>query len=244
MGAATAILGFALGGVLAAQDFSYFLASFFAQPASPYSRFDTLPSLVGLSPATFILLAVLLLGIIIVVYPRSGRNSGSWPWYFTGAAIGVIGTLAWVAGKSSGWQWGLSVVGPTRSVAYVLAGQSSNAMTWGFFMILGVPTGSFLSAWLNGETRWQMPAVAELPQRFTGGLLMGVGGTLAAGCNIGNALTGLSVLSTNSLLATVSLIGGLFLGVRVQRYHDQQRPDDGTKSTAFSRRSICARHLE
>jgi uncharacterized membrane protein YedE/YeeE len=40
-----------------------------------------------------------------------------------------------------------------------------------------------------------------LAQRFTGGVLMGVGGTLAAGCNIGNGLTGFSILATQSVVA-------------------------------------------
>ena len=45
---------------------------------------------------------------------------------------------------------------------------------------------------------------------------MGFGGTLAGGCNIGNALTGLSILSINSFLATASIVLGLALAVNVQ----------------------------
>jgi len=48
---------------------------------------------------------------------------------------------------------------------------------------------------------------------------MGFGGTLAGGCNIGNALTGLSILSLNSLVATASILLGLALAVRVQGLH-------------------------
>jgi len=44
---------------------------------------------------------------------------------------------------------------------------------------------------------------------------MGFGGTLAAGCNIGNALTGLSILSLNSFVATASIVVGLVLAVHV-----------------------------
>jgi uncharacterized membrane protein YedE/YeeE len=84
-------------------------------------------------------------------------------------------------------------------------------------MLFGVSLGSWLSAYSKKETaRWQVPEAIEFPRRFTGGLMMGVGGTLAAGCNIGNALTGLSVLSVNSVVATDSMIVGLALGVRIQ----------------------------
>ncbi len=48
---------------------------------------------------------------------------------------------------------------------------------------------------------------------------MGFGGTVAGGCNIGNALTGLSILSLNSLVATGSILLGLALAVRVQELH-------------------------
>ncbi len=36
----------------------------------------------------------------------------------------------------------------------------------------------------------------------------GMGGTLAAGCNVGNALTGLSVLAVNSIIATAAMFVG------------------------------------
>ncbi len=42
---------------------------------------------------------------------------------------------------------------------------------------------------------------------------MGVGGTVAAGCNIGNALTGLSELAVNSLIATVAIVGGAAVAI-------------------------------
>jgi len=83
-------------------------------------------------------------------------------------------------------------------------------------MLLGVPFGSWLSARSKGTARWQLPAAQELPRRFVGGMLMGFGGTVAGGCNIGNALTGLSILSLNSVLATGGILIGVVLGVRVQ----------------------------
>jgi len=89
-------------------------------------------------------------------------------------------------------------------------------MSWGAFMLLGVPLGSWLSAWSMGTAHWQVPELLEFARRFLGGLLMGFGGTLAGGCNIGNALTGLSILSLNSLVATASIVVGLALAIHVQ----------------------------
>lgn len=83
-------------------------------------------------------------------------------------------------------------------------------------MLLGVPFGSWLSAWSKGTARWQVPEAPEVPRRFLGGMLMGFGGTVAGGCNIGNALTGLSILSLNSLVATAGIFLGLSLAVRAR----------------------------
>jgi hypothetical protein len=44
---------------------------------------------------------------------------------------------------------------------------------------------------------------------------MGIGGTLATGCNIGNALTGLSVLAVNSVIATAGIFVGVALAIGV-----------------------------
>ena len=177
---------------------------------------DTLPELLGLSPVLVILLWVSLIGAFLVLYPKPAEDFNPFRWYVVGGLIGIVGTLAWMLGKSSGWHWGLSMVGPTRSLYHVVVDQAPEKMTWGSFMILGIPAGSLLSAWIRGSACLQIPEVAEFPRRFIGGFMMGVGGTLAAGCNIGNALTGLSVLSLNSVVATGGIIAGLALGVRVQ----------------------------
>ena len=97
-----------------------------------------------------------------------------------------------------------------------LVDPAHHPMTWGAFMLLGVPFGSWLSALSNRTARWQLPEARELLRRVLGGLLMGFGGTVSGGCNIGNALTGLSILSLNSLLATGAILLGLALAVRVQ----------------------------
>jgi hypothetical protein len=82
-------------------------------------------------------------------------------------------------------------------------------------MLVGLPLGSWASARVRGPIGWKAPAGPELPRRFAGGLLMGVGGTLAGGCNIGNALTGLSILAVHSLIATAGIAVGGGLGMRM-----------------------------
>lgn len=132
-----------------------------------------------------------------------------------GVALGTIGVLAWLAGSVAGWRWGLSITGPTRSLVETAVTLDVGRANWGTFMLVGVPVGALAAAWVRGPLRWRTAPPTELLRRAGGGILMGAGGTLAAGCNIGNALTGLSVLAVNSAIATASMIAGLATAIAV-----------------------------
>ena len=189
------------------------------QPSFSLADEVSIPTLLGMSPTWISLGGTVLTAFLLLILPRPSPTAKSWPWYYTGLAVGFLGTLAWLLGAPSGWHWGLSMTGPSRTLMGVLVDSDNHPMTWGAFMLLGVPFGSWLSARSRGTARWQVPEAPELLRRFLGGLLMGFGGTLAGGCNIGNALTGLSILSLNSLVATASILLGLALAVRVQGLH-------------------------
>jgi hypothetical protein len=123
------------------------------------------------------------------------RQSEAWPWLVTGLALGGVGLLAWVSGSVAGWGWGLSITGPSRSLIESTVLGMPGAAGWGTALVVGIPLGTWLSARAHGPVTWRAPGGAELSRRFTGDVLMGFGGTLAAGCNIGNALTGLGARS-------------------------------------------------
>ena len=169
------------------------------------------PSLAALAGLPSWLSALISVGVVAVLLwrlPPAAREPGRWPWPATGSALGLLGVLAWVSGAHAGWSWGLSITGPTRSLLEAALWGSADVLNWGTAMVVGIPLGTWLSARLRGPVTWRAPAPSELPRRFLGGLLMGSGGTLAAGCNIGNALTGLSILAVNSLIATAGIAAG------------------------------------
>jgi Sulphur transport len=123
------------------------------------------------------------------------------------------GLLAWLFRSLAGGEWGLSITGPSRSLIESTILRTSSAVGWGTALVVGIPLGTWLSARARGPVRWRAPGRGELGRRFAGGVLMGIGGTLAAGCNIGNALTGLSVLALNSLIATAAILGGAAVAI-------------------------------
>ncbi len=173
---------------------------------------DREPSLSGLLhlPAwTLVVSAAVLIALALAGVPGPDQAPKRWPWTWTGLALGGLGTAAWLAGTPTGWGYGLSMTGPTRSLLEFFLTGSPELLNWGVFMLIGLAAGAWASARPRGPVGLSVPSGSEAWRRFTGGLLMGVGGTLAGGCNIGNAFTGLALLALNPLVAT----GGILLGV-------------------------------
>lgn len=179
-------------------------------PELPASVADLLGWPVAAAAATVAVAAAML--AILAARSLSPRVV-AWSWWKTGLALGALGVAAWLLGTRSGWPWGLSITGPARSLFEAIVFQTSSPIGWGSALLVGLPAGAWLSARCRGRVAWRLPALHEAPRRLAGGVLMGAGGTLAAGCNIGNALTGLSILSLNSAVATAAIVLGVAVAV-------------------------------
>ena len=210
-----AALGFAAGASLVARwprtTGARWVAAF--EPASEID--SSLPDLFGISIWVAIGVGLALIVALLVLFGHVAPADRHWPWMVTGLSLGALGVLAWLTGAWSDWNWGLSITGPARSLVDVLLFGRLDAANWGTAMLIGLPIGAWASARAQGPVSWRMPARAELGQRLAGGLLMGIGGTLTAGCNIGNALTGLSILAVNSIIATVGIFVGGALAIQI-----------------------------
>ena len=87
-------------------------------------------------------------------------------------------------------------------------------LDWGSFLVVGIPIGAAAAALLHREFKLRAPGPARILQQLAGGLLMGVGATIAVGCNIGHGLTGVSIMALSSMVST----GFVALGVWVVTY--------------------------
>ena len=172
----------------------------------------TIPEVVGLGPWPVIVVLFVPLGVWLYRSPAQPPMRG-WTWKTTGATLGLLAALAWLASLWSGdVAYGLRMTGPSAGLLYYLAEGNPNHLGWGVFEILGIPLGAFLAAKWNGEFQWRAPKPQRLMQQAIGGAVMGVGAVIAGGCNIGNSLTGLGTLSLMSLAATIALILGTWSG--------------------------------
>jgi uncharacterized protein len=183
------------------------------------------------------LLAVLLLGgaAAFAWRVRAALDRGHWAggivfglavaaaFYLTGH-VGFLAehpeTLepAWL-GTQSRRPEGLSFSAPMAHALDLLTLWSDKATvpTFGVMLALGVLLGSYVSARLRGEFRLEnFHSPKDIGEHVAGGMLMGFGGVTALGCSIGNGLTGVAMLSSGALLATLGIAAGAWLALRRQ----------------------------
>jgi uncharacterized membrane protein YedE/YeeE len=95
------------------------------------------------------------------------------------------------------------------AVHYLLNPANFSLVTFGVAGMLGVIAGSL--AWALATRTFRVEWFAswgDFGNHAAGGLLMGVGGVLAMGCTIGQAVTGVSTLAVGSMLAFFSIVIG------------------------------------
>jgi uncharacterized membrane protein YedE/YeeE len=94
---------------------------------------------------------------------------------------------------------------------------ANNTLNLSVVSVWGVILGSWLYARHSGTFQWEgFRNTQDTALHMGGGVLMGVGGVTAMGCTVGHGLSGLSTLSVISTLAVAGIVGGAWLGFRVQ----------------------------
>jgi hypothetical protein len=110
----------------------------------------------------------------------------------------------------------LSYVRPSGdALEYLMRFTAQMIPSFGVATVFGALVGSFTSAVSKG--RFQLATFADpgdTLRNLFGAAMMGVGGVLALGCTIGQAITGLSTLAIGSLVAFAAIIAGGVAGIK------------------------------
>ena len=114
-----------------------------------------------------------------------------------------------------------------------IEGMRGNTMTYGMMAVFGVIVGSLLWAIIgrNFRIEWFVSGKDFLTHSI-GAVLMGIGGILALGCTIGQAVTGVSTLALGSFLAFASIVFGSAMTMKIQ-YYKLVYEDEATFFKAF-----------
>ncbi len=108
-----------------------------------------------------------------------------------------------------------SFIAPVGDSLLYLMLASGMKISFGVTLVAGVALGAFVVAIAQGALQLQGFATPQAMLRaMTGGVLMGIGGALAAGCSIGQGLSGLSTLALMSFPAAAGILTGAILALR------------------------------
>ena len=182
-----------------------------------------LAALTGIAPwITGLVVVTACLACIRMLGPLRGNGA----LVLAGGSIGLLVVMAWLF---TGWfvqdPFGSSVpgaaiiTGPLAKFSYFLASGAVPGMSFGIAFVPGILAGAIAGAVFSKTFRITRPEPSRYPHYISGGIFMGVGATVAGGCNIGQGLSGVSTLSITSLLAAAAIIAGAVIGVKWWERH-------------------------
>ncbi len=153
-----------------------------------------------------------------------------WPLWLGGILIGLLSilTFAWsrpwgVFGGVKAWgDWLFNVVGLYHDHGVDPVTSSSSILSFGLIF------GAFGSALLSRQFAIRSAPRIEVVKGFSGGALMGVGASLASGCNVGGFYIATSALSFSGIAMMVGLIVGAYIGLRYLLWEMEKFPPKQT----------------
>lgn len=178
----------------------------------------------GLGTTAALALTAGVLACVLLAYalwqPALRRSPQQW---LGALAIGVLIAAGWWISSHIGVDpfepaptTSLSLISPVSETLLYLQLAVGRDFGTGPALALGILLGAATSALLDRSARWQgFDNTPRLVASAIGGLLMGLGGVLAAGCSIGQGLSGLSTLALASIPAVVGIVTGAWLALRL-----------------------------
>lgn len=200
----------------------------------------TIHETLGISP--WVLVAVLVVVTLVLVWKQLNKPQAKlaslppkktglahilfekrWHPFVTAILVGIIAILAWIWSVPTGRNFGLGITGPSANVMQFLVTGESKFINWGVFLVLGILLGSFIAAKASNEFRFRVPDVKTLLRSAVGGVLMGIGATLAGGCSIGNGLVDTAFFSWQGWVSLPMMIFGTWVAAYFTIIRPQQR---------------------
>jgi len=145
-----------------------------------------------------VIAALLVAGALWLLRGKQPSPDSGWGWTRTGFGLGVIGIGAWIASAAAGKPAGLGTVVGSDSLATLILERSPAALDWGMLVLVGIPLGSAIAARRRGKSYSKPARFEHVLRAMLGGVLMGLGATIAAGDNVLHGLSGVPLLAVSS----------------------------------------------
>lgn len=151
----------------------------------------------------------------------SWSRGGSLPLLITGVVIGGLVVASWyITGVLAQDEFdptrpsAITISGPMARFGYIMISGKIPVLSFAISYTIGVAGGVLITAVATGQFKITPIQKGWAKYAILGGTLMGIGGVMAYGCNIGQGLSGVSTLSMESLLAIVGMIAGSMMCVK------------------------------
>ncbi len=182
----------------------------------------SLPSLFRGLPAWSITAVVLaVMSIFLLTSPKDSAWR-DWRLPLGGALVGLLVAASWYMSVAGADEFetpaasALTFIAPAQDLLrYLTMERLGFALKFGSASVLGVFIGALGSALLARQFAWAVPTGPQMLRNLGGGVLMALGGILAMGCTVGQAMAGIATLSIASLIAVMAMVLGSWIGHRV-----------------------------
>lgn len=173
----------------------------------------TIAGVLGLPRAAVAIVVLVAVGAWVA--QRREAGTAHWRPLVAGAALGAATIAAWALAGWAGASFGPSTVGVASGLAdWVTDGRSPP--WWLLAFVVGIAVGSFALSAARGSVRWRGETLGRYGQLAVGGALLGAGGRIAGGCNLGHGLSGAAQLNVSSWTVVVAMALGVGLAARAE----------------------------
>jgi uncharacterized membrane protein YedE/YeeE len=165
----------------------------------------TIPGLIGVPR---LVVALVFLAVTVAVLWRwrtreRPEHGWQWGWPVTGVALGAVTVAGWVLAGLGHSSFGPSTVGAVASIA------AGTPNWWLVAFLVGIVGGAALAARTAGGYVLRGERPVRYVQLAVGGFLLGAGGWIAGGCNLGHGLSGVAQLNVSSWVVVVAIVAGI-----------------------------------
>jgi uncharacterized membrane protein YedE/YeeE len=215
-----------IGGILAPARTAIERATTLPMDAERQSLGAQLGAALGLGPSTAsLVLAAAIAAAVLVYCLRDKAFRGSPVHILSGVLVGLLVVAGWAL---TGLAFDDMAARPVPPISLTYVRPAGDTLQWlmlytatptpgfGVASVLGALGGACAAALATGKFRLTTFAdTGDTLRNLGGAALMGIGGVMALGCTVGQAVTGVSTLALGSFLAFAAIVAGGFLGLRV-----------------------------
>jgi uncharacterized protein len=195
-------------------------------PAPTQGVGDLVAAYAGLAPGPASAVAAALISVVALAFCFGSAPFRKSPVHiFSGVAVGLAVVAGWAL---TGLAYDELATRPVAPISLTYIRPVGDTLQWlalytatpmpgfGVASVFGALAGACAAAVAMGRFRLSgFSDTGDTVRNLLGASLMGVGGVMALGCTVGQAITGVSTLALGSFVTFAGIVAGGFLGLRL-----------------------------